>query len=89
MSWKETDKIVSDYVKALQSKDDRIAELEAEVARLRESLVWCADAPLTETEQLLGKPEPEMKHDMDAWMNSAPRHYQATLDAARAALEED
>lgn len=81
------------YANAMRAErtlaESEVARLSALLKEAEEAFVWCADAPLTETDRLLGKPEPQMKREMEEWWASKPSHYLTTLERAQARLQEE
>lgn len=74
-------RVLAEAGERLVSTTAALAERDARIARLEEALVWCADAPMTTTLELLGEdPAPFQV----AWMERQPTHYNETLDDARA-----
>ena len=72
-----------EYLSAKESAEAEVARLSALLRKAEEALVWCADAPMCETDRLLGRTEEEIASDMLAWLNRKPDHYNETLDRPR------
>ena len=72
-----------EYLSAKESAEAEVARLSALLRKAEEALVWCADAPMCETDRFLGRTEEEIASDMLAWLNRKPDHYNETLDRPR------
>jgi 3-phenylpropionate/cinnamic acid dioxygenase small subunit len=85
---------LTQYAAALDTIRAERDALAARVERLEAALAWAAEAPMSETQKLLGQTEEEAAQEYIEWSNAKPAHYNDTLAAAvesvaRAAISTD